>query len=54
MEHHIPKSVPAPTTVKLPHASGHFSGNGQGHVTKQKPIASKFSWPLDLQLCNFF
>ena len=25
---------PAPTTVKLPHASGHSSGNRQGHVTK--------------------
>ena len=28
--------VPAPTTVKLPHASGHSSGNRQGHVTKIK------------------
>ena len=26
--------VSAPTTVKLPHASGHTSGNRQGHVTK--------------------
>ena len=29
-----PCLVPAPTTVKLPYASGHFSGNRQGHVTK--------------------
>ena len=27
--------VPAPTTVKLPHASGHSSGNCHGHVTKR-------------------
>ena len=52
----VPKPclVPAPTTVKLPHASGHSSGNRQGHVTKTKRTASKFSWPLDLQMCNFF
>ena len=28
--------VPTPTTVKLPHASSHSSGNCQGHVTKTK------------------
>ena len=28
--------VPEPTTVELPHASGHFSGNRQGHVTKTR------------------
>ena len=49
-----PCLVPAPTTVKLPHASGHSSGNRQDHVTKTKRIASKFSWPLILQMCNFF
>ena len=34
----VPKPclVPVPTTVKLPHASGHSSGNCQGHVTKTK------------------
>ena len=34
----VPKPclVAAPTTVKLPHASGHSSGNRQGHVTKTK------------------
>ena len=34
----VPKPciVPAPTTVKLPHASGHSSGNRQGHVAKTK------------------
>ena len=34
----VPKAciVPAPTTVKLPHASGHSSGNRQGHVAKTK------------------
>ena len=34
-----PCLVPPPTTVKLPHASGHSSGNHQGHVTKTKHIA---------------
>ena len=34
----VPKPclVPAPTTVELPHASGHSSGNRQGHVAKIK------------------
>ena len=31
-----PSLVPAPTTVKLPLASGHSTGNRQGHVTKTK------------------
>ena len=30
-----PCIVRAPTTVKLPHASGHSSGNRQGHMTKK-------------------
>ena len=34
----VPKPciVPASTTVKLPHSSGHYSGNRHGHVTKTK------------------
>ena len=31
-----PCIVPAPTTVKLPHASSHSSSNSQGHETKTK------------------
>ena len=38
-----PCLVPAPTTAKLPHASGHSSGNRQGHVTKTKAHRFKIS-----------
>ena len=45
-----PCIVPAPTTVKLPHASGHYSCNRQGHVTKTK--THRFEIFVALRLSN--
>ena len=48
----VPKPciVPAPTTAKLPHASGHSSGNHQGHVTKTK--THRFEIFVELRFIN--
>ena len=45
-----PCIFPAPTTIKLPHASGHSCGYRQGHVTKTK--TQRFEIFVDFKITN--